>query len=145
MRHSNVARQVFQDSDFWRRPDQLSGRPAGISKMRLRLQQQSYSYFHIYSTLMPELPDITVYIEALEQRILGHTLVQAQIASVFLVRTIEPPVDALRRAQGFLDSGASANALRLDSITMCGWCLHLMIAGRLHWLRKRRKPMDAAP
>ncbi len=43
---------------------------------------------------MPELPDITVYIEALDQRIFGHTLTQAQIASPFLLRTIEPPVSA---------------------------------------------------
>jgi formamidopyrimidine-DNA glycosylase len=40
---------------------------------------------------MPELPDIVVYLEALEKRILGHRLERIQIASPFLVRTATPP------------------------------------------------------
>ncbi len=88
---------------------------------------------------MPELPDIAVYIEALEQRILDKTLLRAQIAGPFLLRSVEPPpsaaeghkVRALRRigkriAIGF-DNGV--------------WLvLHLMIAGRLHWVTKSVKP-----
>lgn len=88
---------------------------------------------------MPELPDIAVYIEALEQRILDKTLLRAQIAGPFLLRSVEPPpsaaeghkVRALRRigkriAIGF-DNGV--------------WLvLHLMIAGRLHWAAKSVKP-----
>ena len=46
---------------------------------------------------MPELPDITVYIEALEARILGQTLDRVRLASPFLLRTIDPPLSA---AQG---------------------------------------------
>ena len=41
---------------------------------------------------MPELPDITVYIEALEKRILGQRLEKARINSPFLLRSVEPPV-----------------------------------------------------
>ena len=42
---------------------------------------------------MPELPDVVVYIEALEKRILGHRLLRIQIASPFLVRTATPRPD----------------------------------------------------
>ena len=88
---------------------------------------------------MPELPDITVYIEALEQRILGHTLTQAQIASVFLVRTIEPPVAACvgHRVSSLRRVGKRI-AIGFDNDV---WLvLHLMIAGRLHWSEKAKTP-----
>jgi len=87
---------------------------------------------------MPELPDITVYIEALEQRILGRTLIQAQIASVFLVRTIEPPVEAcVGRKVSSLRRVGKRIAIGFDNDV---WLvLHLMIAGRLHWSEKPKK------
>src|SRR5215469_4550524 len=81
---------------------------------------------------MPELPDITVYIEALEKRILGETLDHVRIASPFLLRTVTPPI-------------ASTEGKRVRQIRRLGkricigleddlWLvLHLMIAGRLHW------------
>jgi formamidopyrimidine-DNA glycosylase len=88
---------------------------------------------------MPELPDITVYIEALEQRIAGRTLVQAQIASVFLVRTIEPPVEAcVGHKVSSLRRIGKRIAIGFDNDV---WLvLHLMIAGRLHWSEKPKKP-----
>ena len=43
---------------------------------------------------MPELPDVTVYIEALEQRVLGHVLQQATIAGPFFLRTVTPPLES---------------------------------------------------
>jgi formamidopyrimidine-DNA glycosylase len=88
---------------------------------------------------MPELPDITVYIEALERRILGHTLTQAQIASVFLVRTIEPPVnDCVGHAVSSIRRIGKRIAIGFDNDV---WLvLHLMIAGRLHWFDKAKKP-----
>jgi formamidopyrimidine-DNA glycosylase len=81
---------------------------------------------------MPELPDITVYIEALEQRISGRTLLQAQIASPFLLRTIEPPVSACVGLQvSSLRRVGKRIAIGFDNDI---WLvLHLMIAGRLHW------------
>lgn len=45
---------------------------------------------------MPELPDITVYIEALERRIVGQSLVRTELLSPFLLRTAEPPLVACR-------------------------------------------------
>jgi formamidopyrimidine-DNA glycosylase len=81
---------------------------------------------------VPELPDIVVYIEALERRIAGEALEQVRIASPFLLRTVAPPL-------------ASAEGQRVREIRRVGkriaiglengvWLvLHLMIAGRLHW------------
>lgn len=81
---------------------------------------------------MPELPDITLYIEALEQRIRGACLHSARMAHPFLLRTFEPPVGALE--------GRSVTALRrLGKRIAVGFdgdywlVLHLMIGGRLHW------------
>lgn len=87
---------------------------------------------------MPELPDITVYIEALEPRILHRTLVQAQIASPFLLRTIEPPVSAcVGHAVASIRHVGKRIAIGFDNDI---WLvLHLMIAGRLHWSEKAKK------
>jgi formamidopyrimidine-DNA glycosylase len=81
---------------------------------------------------MPELPDITAYITALETRILGVTLERVRINSAFLLRTAEPPLTAVE--------GRTVVALRRIgkriAIGVEGdlWLvLHLMIAGRLHW------------
>lgn len=81
---------------------------------------------------MPELPDITIYIEALERRILGHTLQGIQINSPFLLRTAVPSINSLE--------GKKVVELRRLGKRICfGWendlwlVLHLMIAGRLHW------------
>lgn len=81
---------------------------------------------------MPELPDITVYIEALETRILGHRLERVQLASPFLLRTATPPITAVE--------GKHIRELQRLGKRICMgledelWLvLHLMIAGRLHW------------
>jgi formamidopyrimidine-DNA glycosylase len=88
---------------------------------------------------MPELPDITAYITALEPRILGQKLERIRLASVFLLRTVDPPiasvegktVRALRRVGKRIAIGLSET---LDSSEEKTWLvLHLMIAGRLHW------------
>src|SRR3984885_8109137 len=82
---------------------------------------------------MPELPDITVYIEALERRLLGARLESTRIAHPFLLRTFDPPIASLygRRVVGFRRLG------RRIAVGFGGdyWLVfHLMIAGRLHWL-----------
>ena len=81
---------------------------------------------------MPELPDITVYIEALEKRILNRKLKRVRIASPFLLRTALPPISAAE--------GKQVISLRRLGKRICIglendlWLvLHLMIAGRLHW------------
>jgi formamidopyrimidine-DNA glycosylase len=81
---------------------------------------------------MPELPDVTVYIEALEARIAGATLQRIRLASPFLLRSVDPPVGEVtnRRVTGLRRLGKRiVIGLEGDLFVV----LHLMIAGRLHW------------
>jgi formamidopyrimidine-DNA glycosylase len=81
---------------------------------------------------MPELPDITAYLDALAARILGERLLQVRIASPFLLRSFDPPLAAVsgKSVQGLRRLGKRI-AIGLDEDL---WLvLHLMIAGRLHW------------
>src|SRR5215510_14486504 len=81
---------------------------------------------------MPELPDIVVYIEALERRILGHVLEEIQAPGPSLLRTANPPLAAVfnHRVTSLRRIGKRI-AIGFDNDL---WLvLHLMIAGRLHW------------
>jgi formamidopyrimidine-DNA glycosylase len=87
---------------------------------------------------VPELPDIVVYIEALEKRVLGQRLEQVRIASPFLLRTLTPPLSSME--------GKTVRRLRRMGKRICIglendlWLvLHLMIAGRLHWKKRGAK------
>ena len=85
---------------------------------------------------MPELPDITVYIEALEARILGRRLERVRLASPFLLRTAVPPIAAAegRKVTALRRLGKRiVVALEGSSQDDLFLVLHLMIAGRLHW------------
>ena len=81
---------------------------------------------------MPELPDVVVYMEALEKRILGQTLESVRIVSPFVLRTVDPPLESaygktvtrLRRLGKRIAIGVEGGSWLV---------LHLMIAGRLHW------------
>ncbi|HEV8022415.1 MAG TPA: DNA-formamidopyrimidine glycosylase family protein [Candidatus Lustribacter sp.] len=81
---------------------------------------------------MPELPDIAAYISALEPRIVGQPLEHVRLASVFVLRTADPPLtDAEGRVVRELRRIGKRIAIGLDGDL---WLvLHLMIAGRLHW------------
>jgi formamidopyrimidine-DNA glycosylase len=84
---------------------------------------------------MPELPDVTVYLEALEARIVGHRLEHIALKNPFLLRTADPP---LASCEGHHVTGlrrlGKRIAIGLDNER---WLvLHLMIAGRLHWFGK---------
>lgn len=93
---------------------------------------------------MPELPDITVYLEALEQRILHRTLERVLIAGPSLLRTAEVPVsDAEARTVTGLRRIGKRIAIGLGGLkgdNQVWLVLHLMIAGRLHWSPKPKKP-----
>jgi len=84
---------------------------------------------------VPELPDLTVYLEALQARIVGARLEDVQLASPFLLRTVTPPLDAVRgRTVLELRRVGKRLAIGLDGGV---WLvLHLMIAGRLHWFAR---------
>jgi formamidopyrimidine-DNA glycosylase len=88
---------------------------------------------------MPELPDIVIYIEALEQRIAGRVLEQVLTAGPFLLRTAKPPMEKTHgRKVSELRRVGKRIAIGLDNDL---WLVfHLMIAGRLHWVERRIKP-----
>jgi len=81
---------------------------------------------------VPELPDVVVYIEALEKRILGQKLERIRMASPFLLRTVDPPLSTAEgKTVRELRRVGKRIAIGLDDDL---WLvLHLMIAGRLHW------------
>jgi formamidopyrimidine-DNA glycosylase len=88
---------------------------------------------------VPELPDVTVYLEALERRILSARLERVRLLTPFLLRSVDPPLSAV--------AGTTVTGLRrlgkrlviaLDADLFL--VIHLMIAGRLHW-----KPAGARP
>lgn len=81
---------------------------------------------------MPELPDITGYLSALESRISGQPLQGVRITNAFLLRTTQPPLCAIEgRTVRELRRIGKRIAIRVDGDL---WIvLHLMIAGRLHW------------
>jgi formamidopyrimidine-DNA glycosylase len=92
---------------------------------------------------MPELPDVTVYVEAISARVLGRALEGIRLANPFLLRTAEPPISAAHgrpvvevRRQGKRIVLALEGGLFL--------ALHLMIAGRLHWKERGAKPAGKA-
>jgi formamidopyrimidine-DNA glycosylase len=88
---------------------------------------------------MPELPDVTVYVEALESRTLGRPMSGMRLVSPFLLRTLEPPPAAF--------SGRTVESVRrVGKRIVLGFdgdlwlSIHLMIAGRLHWRKPGAKP-----
>jgi len=88
---------------------------------------------------VPEFPDISIYLEALERRILGATLKQLRIENLFLLRTARPPIERV-------DGRTVTGLRRIGKRIVFGFegelwlVLHLMIAGRLHWSLPGAKP-----
>src|ERR1043165_8504014 len=87
---------------------------------------------------MPELPDVTVYIEALEERVLNQTILRVRIASPFVVRSFDPPIrEAERKTIAGLRRVGRRIGLELGGELVLGF--RLMIAGRLHWKPRNAK------
>jgi formamidopyrimidine-DNA glycosylase len=88
---------------------------------------------------MPELPDVTLYIEALEKRILDRPLERVRLASPFLLRTVDPPLGAAhgKRVRRLRRLGKRIAVGLEDDLWLV---LHLMINGRLHWRACRSAP-----
>jgi formamidopyrimidine-DNA glycosylase len=88
---------------------------------------------------VPELPDITVYLEAIERRVAGGVLERLTLKSPFLLRSFDPPLAAAhgRRVLGLRRLGKRIVWVLEEELFLV---LHLMIAGRLHW-----KPKGTAP
>jgi len=88
---------------------------------------------------MPELPDIVVYLEALERRIVGQPLERVRIVSPFVLRSVDPPIAAAegRRVAGLRRLGKRIVWVLEDDLFLV---MHLMIAGRLRWRPAGAKP-----
>ena len=81
---------------------------------------------------MPELPDITVYIEAIRARVVGQPLESIRLNTPFLLRTVDPPLDAFAgKPVRSVDRLGKRIVFAFDDDLFM--VLHLMIAGRLHW------------
>jgi formamidopyrimidine-DNA glycosylase len=87
---------------------------------------------------VPELPDISVYISAIEERAAGKVLERVRLASPFVLRTAIPPI---REAEGKRLTGLERMGKRLIFVLEDGLFLviHLMVAGRFRWLEKGAK------
>jgi formamidopyrimidine-DNA glycosylase len=87
---------------------------------------------------LPELPDVTVYVEALERRVVGQPIEALDLHTPFLLRTVDPPLTSIggRRVVGVRRLGKRI-VLTLDGDLHL--VLHLMIAGRLHWLARGKR------
>jgi formamidopyrimidine-DNA glycosylase len=88
---------------------------------------------------MPELPDVTVYVEALEARVLGKRLERVKLMNPFILRTAVPPIAS---AEGKRVTGMRRIGKRIVFVLEgpLYFVLHLMIAGRLRWLEPKAKP-----
>ncbi len=88
---------------------------------------------------MPELPDVTVYVEGLEERVCGEILERCRIASPFLLRSVDPPI-------GAIEGQPVRRVFRLGKRIVFGFdgelyaIFHLMIAGRFRWAKRGAKP-----
>jgi formamidopyrimidine-DNA glycosylase len=88
---------------------------------------------------LPELPDVTLYIEALTSRIVGRRLERLQLLSPFVLRSVDPPIDSITGliVQDVLRSGKRIVISFPSDLFLV---LHLMIAGRLRWREPDQKP-----
>jgi formamidopyrimidine-DNA glycosylase len=87
---------------------------------------------------VPELPDITVYVEALRRRLVGQPLEEIRLKTPFLLRTVEPPLaDLIGKRVVAVERLGKRIAIELDGELFI--VIHLMIAGRLHWKAKGAK------
>jgi formamidopyrimidine-DNA glycosylase len=88
---------------------------------------------------MPEFPDIAVYLEALERRVVGRRLDRILLADAFVLRTARPPIDLLE-GQRIVALRRLGKRIAFSFDSGLWLVLHLMIAGRLQWADGAAKP-----
>ncbi|MGC4085462.1 MAG: DNA-formamidopyrimidine glycosylase family protein [Vicinamibacterales bacterium] len=88
---------------------------------------------------MPELPDVVIYCEALQSRIVGRVLKHVRVVNPFVLRTFDPPIDTLddHVVRGISRAGKRIVIAFDDDLFLV---IHLMIAGRLRWRDPGQKP-----
>src|SRR3989441_879719 len=88
---------------------------------------------------MPELPDVTVYVEALRERVVGARLERIRLATPFVLRSVDPPLsDVVGRVVSGVRRLGKRIVLALEDERFV--VIHLMIAGRLHWKAAGARP-----
>jgi formamidopyrimidine-DNA glycosylase len=87
---------------------------------------------------MPELPDLTVYLEALRHRIVGRRLERVLLMSPFLLRTATPPLESTH-GRRVVEVRRLGKRLAIGLERDLWLVLHLMIAGRLHWFEQGKR------
>src|SRR5437764_3904654 len=88
---------------------------------------------------MPELPDVTIYCEALAQRVVGATLERIDLPNPFVLRTALPPIDEVL-GKTVIEVRRQGKRIVLCLTDDLYLVLHLMIAGRLRWLDPKARP-----
>jgi formamidopyrimidine-DNA glycosylase len=88
---------------------------------------------------MPELPDVTVYVERLEERLAGRTLERIRLLNPFVLRSVSPPI-ASAEGKKVLRLRRVGKRIVFELEGGIFLVLHLMVAGRLRWLAKDKKP-----
>src|SRR5262245_13195389 len=87
---------------------------------------------------MPELPDLVVYVEALNREVVGRRLEKFRLLSPFVLRSVDPPLDTI-------SGGVPVGVRRIGKRIVLGFdpdlflVIHLMIAGRLRWRARDQK------
>ena len=91
---------------------------------------------------MPELPDLTVYLDFLASHVVGQTLERVRLGSPFVLRTADPPLRTVegRRVLGLRRLGKRLVLVLEDDLFLV---IHLMIAGRFRWKEQSGAPMVA--
>ena len=88
---------------------------------------------------MPELPDVVVYIEALQRHIVGQRLDRLNLLSPFVLRSVDPPIDTIN-GRGVAGVRRIGKRIVLEFGDDLFLVIHLMIAGRLRWRVPGQKP-----
>ncbi|MGE5817847.1 MAG: DNA-formamidopyrimidine glycosylase family protein, partial [Deltaproteobacteria bacterium] len=87
---------------------------------------------------MPELPDVTVYIEALSERVLNQPIQEIRIGNPFVLRSFDPPIGEAERKR-VLGLRRLGKRIVFELEGELFLLVHLMIAGRFHWKPKGTK------
>ena len=104
----------------------------------MRIEDRDFQSFILDPGYMPEFPDVTVYIEALSERVLNQPIQKIRIGSPFVLRSFDPPIRAAegKRVLALRRLGKRIVFALEDELFLI---VHLMIAGRFHWKPKGAK------
>src|SRR5262247_3224560 len=121
----------------WRR--RATSSRLAIARTSPRTARRSIVWSTRSCEAMPELPDVTVYVEALRERVVGARLQRIRLATPFVLRSVDPPLaDVVGRTVTGVRRLGKRIVLALEDERFV--VIHLMIAGRLHWKAAGARP-----